>query len=162
MVNKIEDNEFYNEVFNYVSEVLIGIETKLFKLSEENKDLKAKLNNPDGMIIASNTLENYLNHVYRGLIDKNDEFVLDQFKRFEKYTDLNSVYLLNLISVNAMNVYQRMKRTDLKSDFDLEAYIESVRKNVEVMRKFYIVMFDNNLKKLKETKPIQDMIETNK
>lgn len=147
MDNKAAENEFYNEVFDFLKEVIIGVETKIFKSCEEKTELREKLTSSDGMAIASNTLETYLNQVYRGLVEKNDEFLLKEFQRFDKHTSINKVNLLNLISVTAMNVYPKMKRTNLVSDKDVENYISSVRPNVEVMRKYYIFLFDKDYSK---------------
>jgi len=150
MDKKSEENEFYNEIFFYIYEVFIGIETKLFKACEDKKELKDKLTTHDGMLMGANTLETYLNQVYRGLIDKNDSFVLEQFKKFEKYSKLKSVFLLNLISVPAMNVYQKMNRSKLDINSDLETYINSVKPNVEVMKKYYLFLFEKDYVKNKD------------
>lgn len=164
---KSEENEFYNEIFFYVYEVFIGIETKLFKECEDKKGLKEKLTTHDGMLMGANTLETYLNQVYRGLVEKNDTFVLEQFQKFEKYSKLNSVNLLNLISVPAMNVYQKMNRSKLNINSDLENYINSVKPNLEVMRKYYLFLFDKDYAKSKDRetsvlKLTEDVNEINK
>ena len=148
------ENDFYNEIFDFVSEVFVGIETKIFKSCEEKKDLKNKLNTSDGMAIGSNTLETYLNQVYRGLVDKNDEFVLQQFRKFDKFTKIKPIFLLNIISVSAMNVYQKMNRSKLNMSGDLDIYIISVRQNIQIMKRFYLFLFEKDYMKYKEEKPL--------
>ena len=154
MENQNINNDFYSEIFDYVSEVFVGIETKLFKSCEEKKDLKEKLTNSDGMAIGSNTLECYLNQVYRGLVDKNDEFVLQQFQKFQNHSKISSVFLLNIISVSMMNVFQKMNRTKLNSSGDLDTYIKSVRENIQIMKKYYLFSFNKEYIKYKEAEHI--------
>ena len=148
------ENEFYDEIFDYVTEVIVGIETKLYKVSEDQKEFREKLKTKDGMAVGSNTLENYLNQVYRGLVDKNDEFVLSQFQQFAKHSKVNPVFILNIISCSIMNTYPKFNRSKLNT-FDFDTYIESVRNNISTMKKYYVSLIDKDFKKLNEIKPVE-------
>ena len=166
--------EFDDLIYNVFYEILIGIEIKLYKTFLEQKDNKdqnvnkddkeqknnkeqdnkerlQKLNSSDGMIVGTNILEYYLNQLYRTLVENNDESMVNKFKEIEKVIKLKPVTILNILSTNMMKLYPKFPREKLVVNKTENDYIDSVKTNLELVKKYFIHIVNQDLKELNES-----------
>ena len=60
-----QNNDWTEEAFSFINEVIFGIEREVYKKGLENSEIKNKLKETGGMLIGSRLLEFYLTQVYR-------------------------------------------------------------------------------------------------
>ena len=96
-------------------------------------------------------IEYYLNQVYRQLVEKLDPFIVETFVKLGEKTDEKPLFILNLIANIINKVYPMMPRSKLDQTNEFK-HIESVRQNLQLMKKYIFNDLDDTLKKLKEAK----------
>jgi hypothetical protein len=154
MVDKIDINCDPNDtdkIFNFIKDIFIGIEMKIFAMIDDKKEFKEKITTSEAMHIGVSLIEYYLNQLYRKLLEKDDELIVNKFNEFTNILNDNPVIILNLISNVIMKCYPLFPRSKLNIE-NLEKYILSVNENTDKMKKYIITMFNGDLNKLKEEK----------
>lgn len=144
ITNQNNDGTIIEQIFEFFQEVFIGIETKVYSMNKENNDLE-KLKTNEGMLIGANILEYYLNQLYRALIEKQDEFILNKFQIYGDFMDLKPVFALNLCTNVIMKCYPMLPRKTLDTENE-QKYIESLKSQTNLMKKYMLMRFDEDLK----------------
>ena len=117
----------------------------------ENEEIKKKLQETGGMLIGSRLLEFYLTQVYRQLVEKSNDIILDKFIRMGKICDEKPIFMLNLVSNVINKVYPMMPRSKLDLENEMK-YNHSVLMILMTMKNYIICDLKEYLKKLKEAK----------
>lgn len=158
---KIDDDEidentpdWTEEAFGFIADVFLGIERQVFKEGEKTSPLKGKVNDREGMLIGSRIIEFYLTQVYKQLADKDDPFIVEKFVKIGEACDEKPLFMLNLISNTIQKVYPMMQRSKFDVS-DEQKYVDSVRMNVMVMKKYVTQELKDVLRKLKEAKKVK-------
>ena len=82
--DKEGNNDWTEEAYGFINEVIFGIEKEVYKKGMENAEIKKTLQQTGGMLIGSRLLEFYLTKVYRQLVEKSNDIKLDKFIRMGK------------------------------------------------------------------------------
>ena len=146
-----QPNDWTEEAFSFINEVIFGIEREVYKKGQENSEIKSKLQETGGMLIGSRLLEFYLTQVYRQLIEKTNDIILAKFIKMGNICDEKPIFMLNLVSNVINKVYPMMPRSKLDLENE-KKYAESVLQILLVMKNFIIGDLKDYLKKLKEAK----------
>jgi hypothetical protein len=152
--DKEDQGEFGNwldDAFALITDVFIGVEREVYKAAEKNQKVKDKFKETEGMLVGMKFIEFYLNQVYRQLVEKLDPFIVETFVKMGQKTDEKPLFVLNLIANIINKVYPMMPRTRLDQTDEFK-HIDSVRDNLQLMKKYILNDLDDNLKKLKEAK----------
>ena len=149
--DKEESNDWTEEAFIFINDVIFGIEKEVYKKGMENVEIKKTLNQTGGMLIGSRLLEFYLTQVYRQLVEKSNDIILEKFIKMGKICDEKPIFMLNLISNVINKVYPMMPRSKLNLDNDMK-YSESVLGILMTMKNYIVNDLKEYLKKLKEAK----------
>ena len=149
--DKEESNDWTEEAFIFINDVIFGIEKEVYKKGMENTEIKKTLNQTGGMLIGSRLLEFYLTQVYRQLVEKSNDIILEKFIKMGKICDEKPIFMLNLISNVINKVYPMMPRSKLNLDNDMK-YRESVLGILMTMKNYIVNDLKEYLKKLKEAK----------
>jgi hypothetical protein len=156
-----KESEVEKKVFEFIQDVLYGIETKVFlmicepkadkdivtELQEQNNIEISDLKTQKAMYYGMNLLEYYLNGLYKSLVDKSDPFMCDKFEEIGKLIDFHPVYALNIITNVIMKIYPLCPRSKLVLD-SKEKYLESVKETLLIMKKYTLKIFNEDLKNL--------------
>ena len=145
------NNDWTEEAFSFINEVIFGIEREVYKKAQENSEIKAKLNETGGMLIGSRLLEFYLTQVYRQLVEKTNDIILAKFIKMGNICDEKPIFMLNLVSNVINKVYPMMPRSKLDPG-DENKYSQSVLAILLIMKNFIVSDLKDYLKKLKEAK----------
>jgi len=146
-INAFIDETIEQKMFEFIEDVFIGIEKKVFSMSVEKPEIKDKLTNKEGMLLGMNLLEFYLNQVYKQLVEKTDELITNKFEEFGTSLKLHPVYTLNVITNLIMRIYPLFTRSKLVLDDELK-YIESVKGVTKTMRKYISCSLNDEFQKL--------------
>ena len=149
--DKEEQNDWTEEAFSFINEVIFGIEREVYKKAQENSEIKSKLQETGGMLIGSRLLEFYLTQVYRQLVEKTNDVILGKFIKIGNICDEKPIFMLNLISNVINKVYPMMPRSKLNPENEKE-YSQSVLQILLIMKNFIVSDLKDYLKKLKEAK----------
>ena len=149
--DKEVQNDWTEEAFSFINEVIFGIEREVYKKAQENSEIKSKLQETGGMLIGSRLLEFYLTQVYRQLVEKANDVILAKFIKIGNICDEKPIFMLNLISNVINKVYPMMPRSKLNTENEKE-YSQSVLQILLVMKNFIVNDLKDYLKKLKEAK----------
>ena len=146
-----QNNDWTEEAFSFINEVVFGIEREVYKKGQENSEIKAKLKETGGMLIGSRLLEFYLTQVYRQLVEKTNDIILAKFIKMGNCCDEKPIFMLNLVSNVITKTYPMMPRSKLDIE-DENKYSQSVLAILLIMKNFIISDLKDYLKKLKEAK----------
>ena len=146
-----QGNEWLEDAFAFITDVFIGVEKEVYKQTEKNEKIKEKFKETEGMLVGMKFIEYYLNQVYRQLVEKLDPFIVETFVKLGEKTDEKPLFILNLIANIINKVYPMMPRSKLDQTNEFK-HIESVRQNLQLMKKYIFNDLDDTLKKLKEEK----------
>ena len=149
--DKEESNDWTEEAYSFINEVIFGIEKEVYKKGMENAEIKKTLNQTGGMLIGSRLLEFYLTQVYRQLVEKSNDIILEKFIKMGKICDEKPIFMLNLVSNVINKVYPMMPRSKLDLDNDIK-YSQSVLGILMTMKNYIISDLKEYLKKLKDAK----------
>ena len=149
--DKEDSIDWTEEAFSFINEVIFGIEKEVYKKGMENEEIKKKLQETGGMLIGSRLLEFYLTQVYRQLVEKSNDIILDKFIRMGKICDEKPIFMLNLVSNVINKVYPMMPRSKLDLENEMK-YNHSVLMILMTMKNYIICDLKEYLKKLKEAK----------
>ena len=117
----------------------------------ENAEIKKTLNQTGGMLVGSRLLEFYLTQVYRQLVEKSNDLILEKFIKMGKICDEKPIFMLNLVSNVINKVYPMMPRSKLDLDNDVK-YCQSVLGILMTMKNYIVNDLKEYLKKLKDAK----------
>ena len=145
------NNDWTEEAFSFINEVIFGIEREVYKKGLENSEIKNKLKETGGMLIGSRLLEFYLTQVYRQLVEKSNDIILAKFIKMGNICDEKPIFMLNLVSNVINKVYPMMPRSKLDTENE-KKYSESVLQILLIMKNFIVTDLKDYLKKLKEAK----------
>ena len=143
--------DWTEEAFLFVNDVIFGIEKEVYKKGMENPEIKKRLKETEGMLIGSRLLEFYLTQVYRQLVEKSNDIILEKFIKIGKICDEKPIFMLNLISNVINKVYPMMPRSKLDTDNEVK-YSQSVLGILMTMKNYIVSDLKEYLKKLKESK----------
>ena len=146
-----QNNDWTEEAFSFINEVIFGIEREVYKKGLENSEIKNKLKETGGMLIGSRLLEFYLTQVYRQLVEKSNDIILAKFIKMGNICDEKPIFMLNLVSNVINKVYPMMPRSKLDTENE-KKYSESVLQILLIMKNFIVTDLKDYLKKLKEAK----------
>ena len=146
-----QNNDWTEEAFSFINEVIFGIEREVYKKGLENSEIMSKLKETGGMLIGSRLLEFYLTQVYRQLIEKKNDMILAKFIKMGNICDEKPIFMLNLISNVINKVYPMMPRSKLDTENE-NKYSQSVLQILLIMKNFIVTDLKDYLKKLKEAK----------
>ena len=149
--DKEGNNDWTEEAYGFINEVIFGIEKEVYKKGMENAEIKKTLQQTGGMLIGSRLLEFYLTQVYRQLVEKSNDIILDKFIRMGKICDEKPIFMLNLISNVINKVYPMMPRSKLDLENERK-YSESVLMVLMTMKNYIVCDLKEYLKKLKDAK----------
>ena len=149
--DKEESNDWTEEAYSFINEVIFGIEKEVYKKGMENSEIKKSLNQTGGMLIGSRLLEFYLTQVYRQLVEKSNDIILEKFIKMGKICDEKPIFMLNLVSNVINKVYPMMPRSKLDLDNDIK-YSQSILGILMTMKNYIISDLKEYLKKLKDAK----------
>ena len=149
--DKEDSIDWTEEAFVFINDVIFGIEKEVYKKGMENEEIKKKLQETGGMLIGSRLLEFYLTQVYRQLVEKSNDIILDKFIRMGKICDEKPIFMLNLVSNVINKVYPMMPRSKLDLESEMK-YSQSVLMILMTMKNYIICDLKEYLKKLKEAK----------
>ena len=149
--DKEESTDWTEDAYSFINEVIFGIEKEVYKKGMENEEIKKTLKETGGMLIGSRLLEFYLTQVYRQLVEKSNDIILDKFIKMGKICDEKPIFMLNLVSNVINKVYPMMPRSKLDLDNDIK-YSQSVLGILMTMKNYIICDLKEYLKKLKEAK----------
>lgn len=138
-------------IFLFIEEVFLGIEKKNYSTLKDKENYDELLKTRNGMFVGMNFLEVYLDQLYKILVNKEDEFILQKFHEIGDKLDLNPVLSLNLVSNVIMRVYPLFTRSKLNT-LNETVYLESVKDVTCIMKKYIVKLFNDDLKKLNEEK----------
>lgn len=147
--------EFEQTVFDFIENIILGIELKVWdKFNEDNKDkekteIDQKLKSSEAMYVSNSMMEYYLNQTYKNLVDKADDCVNDFLNAFEEKMNLTNFTCLNIISNVIMNSYTKLPRSKLNVE-DRDKFKESILDVCKLMKKFIIFDFRMKLKEVRE------------
>lgn len=139
------------EAFTFIKDIFVGIEREVFKKSEENKILQAKLKEMDSMLLGVRLIECYLTNVYKQLLDRQDQYIVETFEHYGNVCKEEPKFMLNLISNVINKTYPMFQRSKLDVSNQYK-YLDSVRSNVDIMKKFICTLLKELLEKLKKAK----------
>ena len=149
--DKEDSIDWTEEAFVFINDVIFGIEKEVYKKGMENEEIKKKLQETGGMLIGSRLLEFYLTQVYRQLVEKSNDIILDKFIKIGKICDEKPIFMLNLVSNVINKVYPMMPRSKLDLENEMK-YSQSVLMILMTMKNYIICDLKEYLKKLKEAK----------
>ena len=149
--DKEESTDWTEEAYSFINEVIFGIEKEVYKKGMENSEIKKTLNQTGGMLIGSRLLEFYLTQVYRQLVEKSNDIILEKFIKMGKICDEKPIFMLNLVSNVINKVYPMMPRSKLDLDNDIK-YSQSVLGILMTMKNYIMNDLKEYLKKLKDAK----------
>ena len=149
--DKEDSIDWTEEAFVFINDVIFGIEKEVYKKGMENEEIKKKLQETGGMLIGSRLLEFYLTQVYRQLVEKSNDIILDKFIKMGKICDEKPIFMLNLVSNVINKVYPMMPRSKLDLENEMK-YSQSVLMILMTMKNYIICDLKEYLKKLKEAK----------
>ena len=149
--DKEEQNDWTEEAFSFINEVIFGIEREVYKKAQENSEIKSKLQETGGMLIGSRLLEFYLTQVYRQLVGKTNDVILGKFIKIGNICDEKPIFMLNLVSNVINKVYPMMPRSKLDLENETK-YSQSVLMILMTMKNYIICDLKEYLKKLKDAK----------
>ena len=144
-------SDWTEEAFSFINDVIFGIEKEVYKKGMENPEIKKNLQQTGGMLIGSRLLEFYLTQVYRQLVEKSNDIILEKFIKIGKICDEKPIFMLNLISNVINKVYPMMPRSKLDVENEIK-YSQSVIGVLMTMKNYIINDLKEYLKKLKEAK----------
>jgi len=150
-IDKEDQQDWTEEAFSFINEVIFGIEREVYKKALENSEIKSKLQEASGMLIGSRLLEFYLTQVYRQLVEKSNDIILAKFIKMGEICDEKPIFMLNLISNVINKVYPIMPRSKLNPENETK-YAESVLQVLLIMKNYIISDLKDYLKKLKDAK----------
>ncbi len=139
------------KVYDFIEEVFLGIENKVFGLTSEKEEFKGNLKTREGMLYGMNLLEFYLNQLYKDLVEKSDEFMTNKFEDLGGNINMHPVYTLNIITNVIMKCYPMLPRSKLSCE-DKENYLASVKTISLTMKNYMLKIFHDDLEKLNEEK----------
>ena len=140
-----------NRQFLFINDVIFGIEKEVYKKGTENEEIKKTLQTTGGMLIGSRLLEFYLTQVYRQLVEKSNDIILEKFIKMGKICDEKPIFILNLVSNVINKVYPMMPRSKLDLENETK-YNQSVLMILMTMKNYIICDLKEYLKKLKDAK----------
>lgn len=146
-----QPDNWTEEAFSFIQEVIFGIEREVYKKAKDNNEIMKTITENNGMLIGSRLLEYYLTQVYRQLIDKKNDLLLEKFIKIGKMCDEKPLFMLNLVSNVINKVYPMMPRSKFSTENESK-YSESVLQVLMIMKSFIISDLKNYLSKLKEAK----------
>ena len=149
--DKEDSIDWTEEAFVFINDVIFGIEKEVYKKGMENEEIKKKLQETGGMLIGSRLLEFYLTQVYRQLVEKSNDIILDKFIKMGKICDEKPIFMLNLVSNVINKVYPMMPRSKIDLENEMK-YSQSVLMILMTMKNYIICDLKEYLKKLKEAK----------
>ena len=149
--DKEESNDWTEDAYSFINEVIFGIEKEVYKKGMENPEIKKTLNQTGGMLIGSRLLEFYLTQVYRQLVEKSNDIILEKFIKMGKICDEKPIFMLNLVSNVINKVYPMMPRSKLDLDNDIK-YSQSVLGILMTMKNYIMNDLKEYLEKLKDAK----------
>ena len=149
--DKEESNDWTEDAYSFINEVIFGIEKEVYKKGMENSEIKKTLNQTGGMLVGSRLLEFYLTQVYRQLVEKSNDLILEKFIKMGKICDEKPIFMLNLVSNVINKVYPMMPRSKLDLDNDVK-YCQSVLSILMTMKNYIVNDLKEYLKKLKDAK----------
>ena len=149
--DKEESNDWTEDAYSFINEVIFGIEKEVYKKSMENAEIKKNLQQTTGMLIGSRLLEFYLTQVYRQLVEKSNDIILERFIKMGKICDEKPIFMLNLVSNVINKVYPMMPRSKLDLENEMK-YNQSVLGILMTMKNYIVCDLKDYLKKLKEAK----------
>ena len=149
--DKEESNDWTEEAFLFINDVIFGIEKEVYKKGTENEEIKKTLQTTGGMLIGSRLLEFYLTQVYRQLVEKSNDIILEKFIKMGKICDEKPIFILNLVSNVINKVYPMMPRAKLDLENETK-YNKSVLMILMTMKNYIICDLKEYLKKLKDAK----------
>jgi hypothetical protein len=135
-----------NDIYEFIEEVIQGIEMKLYnQLNEENKlDI---IKNSEIMYMGINYLEIYLNIINKSLLEKTDPLICQKIDKISNIYSLENKYILNIITNMLMKSYPKFTRSKLNPE-SKEAYLNSVNEILKLMRKYIEYIFESDMNKL--------------
>ena len=134
--DKEEQNDWTEEAFSFINEVIFGIEREVFKKATENSEIMKTIKETQ---------------VYRQLIEKKNDMVLAKFTKMGEVCDEKPVFMLNLVSNVINKVYPMMPRSKFDPS-DENKYSQSVLAVLLIMKNYIVSDLKDYLKKLKEAK----------
>ena len=149
--DKEESNDWTEDAYSFINEVIFGIEKEVYKKAMENAEIKKNLQQTSGMLIGSRLLEFYLTQVYRQLVEKSNDIILERFIKMGKICDEKPIFMLNLVSNVINKVYPMMPRSKLDLENEMK-YNQSVLGILMTMKNYIVCDLKDYLKKLKEAK----------
>lgn len=153
-------SEIDTALYGFIEDVFIGIETKVYSTLKEKENFNTQIISNEGMLLGINLLEYYLNQVYKSLVDKDDDLITSKFKIYSDLINNTPVYTLNLFTNIIMKSYPKLPRSKLNIENETK-YIESVKETAEIMKKYMLHTFHQDLDKLNELKKTEKNEEIN-
>ncbi len=160
-----ELTELENSVFEFIENLILGIELKVWdKFNESNNgsnkdEIDKKIKSAEALYVSNGMMEYYLNQTYKNLVEKSDDCINTTLNNFQEKMNMNNFTILNIISNVIMNSYSKLPRSKLNVE-DKEKFKESVLSVNKLMKKFIVFDFRNKFKevqeKLKNTKKEED------
>jgi hypothetical protein len=114
---------------DFTKDTMKGQESAIYKTVSGNANIigisKENLTNNNIKGIFSEFVSNYLNHCYKSLILKDDQYVLEKFSQMKSLHNHSEICLLNIIAALIANTHQQMDRSILDTK-SYESYMLSV------------------------------------
>ena len=143
--------DWCEDSFGFINDVIMGIEKEVYKQAQGNKSLKDNIKETNGMLVGMRLIEFYLIQVYKQLVDKESDIIVEKFTKIGEACDEKPVFMLNLITNVINKCYPMMPRSKLDPT-DEEKYRASVAIVLQLMKKYIVTMLNEFLQKLKEAK----------
>lgn len=146
-----EKVDWTEDGFGFISDVIFGIERQVYKEAQTKPTIKGKLKEMDAMLIGMRFIEFYLTQVYKQLVEKESDIIVEKFEKIGQACDEKPLFMLNLLSNVINKCYPMMPRSKLDPSDEIK-YNLSVRENINLMKKYITTLMAEYLAKLKEAK----------
>lgn len=137
--------------FGFISDVIFGIERQVYKEAQTKPAIKSKLKEMDAMLLGMRLIEFYLTQVYKQLVEKESDIIVEKFEKIGQACDEKPLFMLNLLSNVINKCYPMMPRSKLDPSDEIK-YNLSVGENINLMKKYIVTLMTEYLAKLKEAK----------
>lgn len=146
-----DKNDWTEDGFGFISDVIFGIERQVYKEAQTKPAIKSKLKEMDAMLLGMRLIEFYLTQVYKQLVEKESDIIVEKFEKIGQSCDEKPLFMLNLLSNVINKCYPMMPRSKLDPSDEIK-YNLSVGENINLMKKYIVTLMTEYLAKLKEAK----------
>ena len=124
--------QFVAAVIKYISEIISGFESGLYKMLKQNNELRLKLlssKHHPFITIFRDLHESYYTSTYNSILARDDAYVVKTFDNFQKLSGHSKQCLLNILANLAVSIHFNLDRQKLNyHTYDL--YMASIKKEI--------------------------------